>query len=205
MINEDLLLTLGATYRKIKRGDFIFHEGAKCNYYFQLIDGKISWLNYDEEGKIFIQSIVEKGECFGELPLFDGEPYAASAMAETDVIIIQLPKSSFLQFIKDNPDISLSFCKLFAQRMRYKFFILKEIACHTPEKKVITLLNYVKEKKNISLNEPYKVTLTRQEIAGMTGLRVETVIRAIRHLNEQGKLSINKGKVYLPKVTTIIK
>jgi CRP-like cAMP-binding protein len=116
-----------------------------------------------------------------------------------------LPKSSFLQFIKDNPDISLSFCKLFAQRMRYKFFILKEIACHTPEKKVITLLNYVKEKKNISLNEPYKVTLTRQEIAGMTGLRVETVIRAIRHLNEQGKLSINKGKVYLPKVITIIK
>lgn len=205
MINEDLLLTLGATYRKIKRGDFIFHEGAKCNYYFQLIDGKVSWLNYDEEGKIFIQSIVEKGECFGELPLFDGEPYAASAMAETDVIIIQLPKSSFLQFIKDNPDISLSFCKLFAQRMRYKFFILKEIACHTPEKKVITLLNYVKEKKNISPNEPYKVTLTRQEIAGMTGLRVETVIRAIRHLNEQGKLSINKGKVYLPKVTTIIK
>jgi len=30
----------------------------------------------------------------------------------------------------------------------------------------------------------------------MTGLRVETVIRAIRHLHDKGTVRIEKGKVY---------
>jgi CRP-like cAMP-binding protein len=40
------------------------------------------------------------------------------------------------------------------------------------------------------------VQLTRQQIADITGLRVETVIRSIRQLYENGKLAIAKGKVY---------
>ena len=38
---------------------------------------------------------------------------------------------------------------------------------------------------------------TRQQIANMTGLRVETVIRTIRHLNEIGSLDIVNGKVFI--------
>lgn len=197
MIDEDILLSRCAIYRKINKGEFIFHEGTKCNFYFQLIEGKVCWLNYDDDGKVYIQSIVDKGECFGELPLFDNEPYAASAVASTNIIILQLPKPSFLQLLKDYPEISFSFNKLLAKRVRYKFFILKEITCHNPEKKVLTLLNYFKEKNNQLANERYKVPITRQQIADMTGLRVETVIRVIRNLNEHGKLHIERGKVYL--------
>lgn len=40
------------------------------------------------------------------------------------------------------------------------------------------------------------VKLTRQQIADMTGLRVETVIRSIRQMEEKGELVIDKGKVY---------
>ncbi|WP_081201581.1 hypothetical protein [Niastella yeongjuensis] len=32
----------------------------------------------------------------------------------------------------------------------------------------------------------------------MTGLRVETVIRVMRHLHNKGELLIEKGKVYTP-------
>jgi CRP-like cAMP-binding protein len=38
--------------------------------------------------------------------------------------------------------------------------------------------------------------LTRQQVANMTGLRVETVIRSIRNMNENGQLVIERGKVY---------
>jgi CRP-like cAMP-binding protein len=42
----------------------------------------------------------------------------------------------------------------------------------------------------------HKVLVTRQQLANMTGLRVETVIRVIKELEEKKLLSINKGKVY---------
>ena len=118
-------------------------------------------------------------------------------MAETDCVILQLQKTSFQLMLQEFPNLLFSFTKLLAQRVRYKFFLLKEAACHSPERRIVTLLNYFRKKKNIQPDEPFRVELTRQQIAGMTGLRVETVIRAIRNLNDQGKLVIDKGKVFL--------
>ncbi len=197
MISEDLLLTRGAIYKKIQKGDFIFMEGAKCNFYYQLIKGRVSWVNYDSEGKAFIQSIVEPGECFGELPLFDDEPYAANAIAEIDSVAIQLPKTTFLELIKERQDLMLAFTRLLAQRIRYKFFLLKELSCHNPEHQIITLLNFFKGKQQQNISEPFKICYTRQQLASMTGLRVETVIRVIKKLSRKGKLTIKKGRVFL--------
>jgi CRP-like cAMP-binding protein len=45
-------------------------------------------------------------------------------------------------------------------------------------------------------DELLKIELTRQQIADMTGLRVETVIRSIRELERNGHLKIERGKVY---------
>ena len=105
MISEDLLLARGAIYKKIPKGGFVFQEGTICRYYYQLVKGCISWVNFDDEGKAFIHSIVQPGESFGELPLFDDEPYVANAMAETDSIFIQLPKPIFcLLYTSDAAD-----------------------------------------------------------------------------------------------------
>lgn len=199
MIDIDILLASGASYKRIRKGEFVFHEGSVCYYYYQLVEGRVSWINYDDEGKVFIQSIIEPGECFGELPLFDDNPYAASALAEADSIIIQLPKATFLQLLQTYSSIHFSFSKLLAQRVRYKFFVLKEVACCSPEHRIVALLNYFRQnyKSRVTDNEPYVVNYTRQQLAGMTGLRVETVIRVISNLNKKGKLHIEKGKIIL--------
>ena len=198
MVDIDILLASGAKYKKVRKGEYIFHEGGTCSYYYQLVEGRISWINFDDEGKVFIQSIIEPGECFGELPLFDDEPYAANSVAEMDSVIIQLPKLSFLQLLKNDYTIQAAFNKLLAQRVRYKFFILKEIACCRPEHRILTLLTYLSKKNNKENKDHYIINYTRQQIAGMTGLRVETVIRVIRHLHDKGKLMIDKGKIIMP-------
>jgi CRP/FNR family transcriptional regulator, cyclic AMP receptor protein len=196
MIDVDLLLTYGATYKKVRKGETIFSEGSKALFYHQLIEGKLKWINIDDEGKEFIQHIVEAGECFGELPLFDGEPYAATAVAEEDSLILRLHQSTFQQVLKDYPDIVLSFTKLLAQRLRYKFMLVKELSSYSPGHRILTLINYMKQNKMNMCLKCNKLLLTRQQLANMTGLRVETVIRAIKDLEEKKFLSIQKGKVY---------
>jgi CRP-like cAMP-binding protein len=53
------------------------------------------------------------------------------------------------------------------------------------------------KKSHSHLNgDKLKIDLTRQQIADMTGLRVETVIRSMRELHDKGQLNIEKGKVY---------
>jgi CRP/FNR family cyclic AMP-dependent transcriptional regulator len=196
MVDIDLLLAWGATYKKLDPGEIIFKEGASCQFYMQLVSGSVKWYNIDEDGKEYIQTILEAGECFGEIPLFDGGTYAATAIAESSTMIIRLSKSSFLQLIRDNPDIHFAFTKLLAKRVRFKFLLLKSLALQAPEARIATLLNYLKKEHKNFCPECNQLNLTRQQIADMTGLRVETVIRTMRGMHEKGVLTINKGKVY---------
>jgi CRP-like cAMP-binding protein len=59
------------------------------------------------------------------------------------------------------------------------------------------LLDYLKF-TIYKIEEPfeYEVELTRQQIADLTGLRVETVIRSIKSLEKKGKLKIVSRKVW---------
>lgn len=196
MIDIDILLAWGASYKKVGEDEIIFMEGNCCNFYYQVVSGRVRWVNINDDGKEFIQTIIEAGECFGELPLFDDGDYAASAIADTETILLRLHKSSFLQLIRDNPDIHLSFTRLLASRVRFKFALLRSIALHSPEQKIATLLaHFKKEHKNIC-TDCNQLKLTRQQIADMTGLRVETVIRSMRNMHERGVLRIDHGKVF---------
>jgi CRP/FNR family cyclic AMP-dependent transcriptional regulator len=196
MIDIDTLLALGAAYKKVKSGEIIFTEGAECNFYHQLMSGSVRWSNIDDNGNEFIQNIIEPGECFGEMPLFDDEPFAATAIADADSVIIRLHKSLFLELLSERPDIHFAFTKIMSQRIRFKFILLKELSHHNPEKSITTLLNYLKKRHKHVCEKCNRLMLTRQQIANMTGLRVETVIRAIRHLHNEGRLIIEKGKVF---------
>ncbi len=196
MINTELLLNRGAAYKRVKSGDIIFLEGTEAHFYFQLESGCIKWLNIDEDGGEFIHDIVTPGECFGEIPLFDKQPYAATAIAETDSVILRLHEPSFQELLKDHPDILLSFTRLIAQRLRYKFLVSKEVASHKPEQTISSLLRHFKKSNLHFCDDCSRLKLTRQQLAGMTGMRVETVIRTMRSMHEKGKLKIEKGRVY---------
>jgi CRP-like cAMP-binding protein len=196
IIDINILLAWGAVYKKLGRGEVIFSEGSECSYYNQLVSGIVKWVNIDDDGKEYIQTMIEPGECFGELPLFDDGLYAASAIAEEEVVLIRLRKNTFLQLIKEHNEIHFAFTKLLAKRVRFKFLLLKSIAYHAPEVRISTLLSYLKkEHKNFCANYN-QLKLTRQQIADMTGLRVETVIRSMRNMHDKGDIVIERGKVF---------
>lgn len=195
MIDINVLLACGATYKKVEKDEVIFEEGSHCHYYYQLVEGRVKWININEAGKEFIQNLIEPGESFGELPLFDDGVYAASSIADKNSLLIRLPKKAFLGLLQDFPEMHFKFTRLMAFRLRYKFLILKTIASENPQARIFALLNYLKQ-ENQNGSGKMEVKLTRQQIANMTGLRVETVIREIKKLNKNHYVTIEKGKVY---------
>lgn len=196
MIDVDLLLASGAAFKKVARSCIIFSEDTSCNFYYQLVSGRVSWLHVNEEGKPFIYTIIQPGESFGEMPLFDDGPYAATSIAIEDSIVIRLHKPVFLQLLKENPTLSEKFNRLLAIRLRYNFMLLKSFANDEPEKRIKVILDHLKKDKRNLCSDCSQLNLTRQQIADMTGLRVETVIRSMRNMHDKGELQINKGKVF---------
>lgn len=196
IVDINTLLAWGATYKKVASGEIIFHEGGICSFYHQLVSGSVRWINVNEEGREVLQIMIAPGEPFGELPLFDDGVYAATSVANEDCVIIRLNKSTFHQLLTDNPPIHFTFSKILSERIRFKFMIVGELANHNPEKSIAHLFEYFKKTQKNICPKCNKVMLTRQQIADMIGLRVETVIRAIRNMHDRGELLVDKGKVY---------
>jgi CRP-like cAMP-binding protein len=72
----------------------------------------------------------------------------------------------------------------------------KEVKGFEAEHRIMVLLNYIK-KRDSADKEPFQITMTRQTIANLTGLRVETVIRTIKKLEKEGKRQIIDKKLFL--------
>lgn len=204
MIDINLLLAWGATYKKISSGETIFREEQACTYYFQLVSGNVRWINIDAEGRECIHSIIEPGESFGEFPLFDDGPYAASAIAESDCVIVRLYKPTFIELLKENTNLLFDFARLLTKRLRFRYSVIQSFACHNPETIIINLINHLKTENRSFIKETNQLKLTRQQIAHMTGLRVETVIRTMRLMHEKGELVITRGKVYCKDMIKVI-
>jgi len=108
----------------------------------------------------------------------------------------RLPRPEFLQLLKENFDIHMKLDQVLCKRLQYKTMILTEVSSYDPEHRITTLLKYLRSK--LIKKEPADKTIipfTRQQLADMTGLRVETVIRTIKKMEKVGKLHLDGHKI----------
>jgi len=196
MIEEALLMQFGKI-AKYDKGEILFEKGHTPKYFFQVSKGAVKMNNFNDEGKEFVQGLFEQGDSFGEPPLLIDEYYPSNAVAITKAEVYLLAKEKFLELIISNPQIHLQLTTVLAKRLYYKSIMASEISSQEPEHRVLKLIDYFKIKVNkIPVGTKHKVEITRQQIADLTGLRVETVIRAIKSLEKKGELTIESRKVY---------
>ncbi len=196
IIEENILIAYGAKKQSYKKDTVIFDQGDQPRFYFELICGEVKICSLSEEGREFIQRIFSAGRCFGEAPLFSEFGYPGSAIALKDVEVWQLPKAGFYQLINDYPKILFEITRQIANRLHYKAMMAQEISHEAPRHRIMRLLNYLKNdiyKKTEKYT--YQVELTRQQIADLTGLRVETAIRAIKKLEKEELIKIDRRKI----------
>lgn len=195
MIPEKLLQSFEATLKNYSKHQAIFNEGEYADFYYQIKLGHVKMFNLTEDGKEFVQGFFENGNSFGEPPLFGTFKYPATALTLEDSEIYVLSKPSFFKLLKTHPDIHLKFTKMICKRMVYKAKIMREVSIYPPEHRILTLLHHMKG--NSKMDMRFEVPLTRQQISELTGLRVETVIRAIKKLEKSKALAIIDRKVVL--------
>lgn len=196
MIDEKLLIEYGATEVNLEKGQYLFHEKERVSNYFQIKSGKIKMFNLNTDGKLFTQGMFQAGESFGEPPLFTDSNYPACTVSEENTTLYKLPKSKFIKLLKENPEIHFRFTRMLATRLLYKSMLLKEISSFKPEHRILSLIDYLKKEEGIPADQKFEVSLTRQHIADLTGLRVETVIRSVKTLEKEGSLDIRGHKIY---------
>lgn len=196
-LSSEMLLAYGAAYKKVKKMEVVFREDQPAKFFYLIETGRVKMFNEVESGKEFIQGHFTAGESFGEPPVITGHDYPATAIALEDTLLLRISRERFIKLLHDNPEVHLAFTCMLSNRLLAKAQNMKDLTSYGPENRILSLLKQYKKHCGCPESETFKVELTRQEIADMTGLRVETVIRTMKALEEKGVLKIENRKVLL--------
>ncbi len=196
MIPTQLFQQFKARLVNVGKDHILFDEGDPARDFFQVEEGQVKMYILNPDGQEFTQGIFNAGESFGEPPLLGGFNYPSSAMTTEKSKIWRLPRPEFLQLLKENFEVHIKLDQVLCKRLKYKSMILTEVSSYDPEHRLNTLLKYFKTKM-VKKDEAEKIIIpfTRQQLADMTGLRVETVIRTIKKMEKDGKLKLEGHKI----------
>lgn len=197
IIDTSLLFLHNANITHHFRGNCIFFQDQTPKYYYQILEGCVRLSTTFDDGKEFVHGYPFEGHCFGENYLFSDKNYAVSAFAETKCTIIRLEKTNFLALINENGKVAFDVFKYTSDRLHFRYIISSLMTVNDPAVKVQTLLKYLKSYFRYDELSKFTVPYTRKQIALLTGLRLETVVRVIKKMERAGDLKIQNKKIIM--------
>ncbi len=171
--------------------EFVFWDGDAPEWFYMVAEGKVKAIKHSSLGKEFIIAFFGPGEMFGEVAVFEGEPYPASAQAVAETKVLGIRRKGFLSFLTNRPEVVLKIVSILGGRLRDAQDRLRDLAGERVEQRIARILLMLSAKIGPTL--PF----TRQEIADMAGTTIETAIRVMSQLRDRGIISSARGQTII--------
>jgi CRP/FNR family cyclic AMP-dependent transcriptional regulator len=179
-------LLLSASDQMLIRGDVIFVEGAEADALYVVISGRIAISNKSFDGRESMVALMERGDLFGEMSLFDGLGRSAEARALEESQMIVLPYRPVTNLWAERPELLWSVISMLTRRLRVMdgaladaFFL--DVTGRTA-KHLLELAGN---------QETFEIPITQEELAGLVGASRERVNKAISSFLRLGWLEQN--------------
>lgn len=197
----EIIIDISPLIKNFDREEIIYNQGSSAQYYFEVKSGEVRVVNSNDEGKEFVQGLYKSGDCIGLPSLICAKPYPAAAIAHTDCEMYVVPGEQFFRLLSLYPEFHLRISRMLSERLLYKAMMLEEVAIEEGEHRLLTLIHYLMRKNGAS-NRTLK--MTKQQLADMSGLRVETVIRILKKVEEKGLINTHRGNIVCNNISTLL-
>lgn len=186
-LNEEQLAMLAnlVVVQDYNRDETVVLEGDDSMQALYLIaSGSVQVYMTGVDGRETILSFLERGDFFGEMSLIDGEPRSASVRTVTDAQMMIIHRESFLQLIRQTPEIAMALLSEMSKRLRKANKQIGSLSTMSVSGRVAgTLLNLMEERGVRIHTDNGKMVVvihnrpTQQQLADMSGTTRETVSR----------------------------
>jgi CRP/FNR family cyclic AMP-dependent transcriptional regulator len=167
-------LVAAAETRALNRGDVVFTEDDDATELFVVESGRIAIANKSIDGRESVVALMERGDLFGEMALFDRRPRSAEARALESSTVTAIPYRPLREIYERKPELLWNVVELLATRLRNTDEQLADsVFLDVTGRTAKRLLELAGEADEFSL------PITQEELAGMVGASRERVNKAI--------------------------
>lgn len=181
--------------QKYKKNELIFMEGGTAHSLCFVQSGAVKTYKTSETGKKLVTGLYGPGSFMGQLSLLTSDGlYIETASALEPVEIYKIPKVDFITLLYENKAVSNKFIKLISNNLIEVQEQLIYMAFATVRQKVAKALLDLQQESVLTDKGSSGISISREDLAGLTGTAVETAIRMLTELKEEGLISIGYGK-----------
>ena len=106
-----------STLRPFVAGSIIQGEGVAATHLFLILRGTVILTLHDRAGRRALIGVLNRGDCFGEGPLFGDRFRGATAQAETICYLLQTPLSGLEALLAESPELAAALRAIYRRRL----------------------------------------------------------------------------------------
>jgi len=115
---EKLIELAGISKRlSYRAGTLISREGELSDHLYIVAKGSLKIVKIKNNVKTIL-SIIEKGDTYGEIGLFNQAPRSASAIADSDCDLWVIQRSALKKLLLEMPDIAYNLLEVFSEKLK---------------------------------------------------------------------------------------
>src|SRR5437667_8180145 len=140
--------------------------------------------------------LAKEGDVVGYRALISGEPYAASAAVLEDATICFVPKTTFLNLLRESASFNLQVMQLLCHDLerseqRELSLARKPVKDRLAEALMMLREFYGLEEDGMTI----KGSLTREDLANIVGTATETIIRLLSEFKDKKIIELDHKKI----------
>ncbi len=173
--------------KKYQKGDSLFCEGNRSNHLFLVKNGLIKTFKTTEDGKELITGFYATKQFIGYTSSLGDFPHTENAEALETTKIIRIEKSEIISILAFNSNIALELLELLANNIKNTKEKLLQVAYDSVRGRTAKSLLLL-----VSNNPLNKIIISRVDLANLTGIAKETLIRTLSDFKDEGYIQTSR-------------
>jgi CRP-like cAMP-binding protein len=196
------MLTARTVLKRFSAGELLFSEGEPCNGLHIIVCGKVRIFKTSVNGREQVLAMNGPGESVAELPVFDGGPFPASAVATEETEIAFISRRDFQAYCMEHPEVALKVLQIVGARLRNLVGIIEELSFTTIRQRLIsTLLKLAQsEGRKTAHGIEFQLPASHQELANQLGTVRELISRNLMRLQAEGMLDVDARQIVVKDI-----
>jgi len=193
--DEKLLINEHSVSINFKKGETVCKRGAFASHIYYLEDGLVK-VYLEEKNKNLILMLAIKNNLLGMAAIFEGNnklPYSITTY--TDSVVRMIDINIFKQLLKQNSEFSYHIISLLNEKTAQiygRFFSLTQKQLHGRLADILLCLS-----NRIFKSRSFDLPLSRADLADLTGMSTESVIRMMKEFKDDGLIDMSCKQIQL--------
>lgn len=193
-------------HRRYAADEVILLEGDRGDRgLFIVLEGTVKVCKISPEGREQVLRLIGAGRTFNDVPLFDGGANPGTVTALDAMMVGYLPGAAFEALMERHPEIVRNAARVLAGRLRALTVMVEDLAFRGVLSRVARLLLSCAQGHHALAegNHAACVRITQTDVAAMTGSVREVVQRALKTLEAEGAIRLERAQIAVIDTTVL--